>query len=86
MCIRDSCNDNFSSFRGHHADDMVPQGIDRTLKLKTNVIFVQDDNGDGNYSISNPEHMEYWHRVFDTMNYKLKNLVCLLYTSPVRLT
>ncbi len=73
--VSQTCNNNFSNFRTNHADDMVPQGIDRTLKIKTNVIFVQDDNGNGNYSISNPDHMDYWHRVFDSMNLQLKLLV-----------
>ena len=41
--LSQDCNISFSDFRSHHADDMVPQGIDRTLKIKTNVIFVQDE-------------------------------------------
>ena len=87
--LSQNCNTSFTAFRNAHADDMVPQGIDRTLKIKTNVIFVQKDNGEGNYSLSNPDHVDYWNRIFDTMNLKLTQLVeqhCNCVNSPYHYT
>jgi len=80
-----NCNCSFTNFRTNHNDDMVPQGIERTLKIKTNMIFVQDDNGGGNFSLSNSDDVEYWDRVFDTLNYRMEHLVqesCNCTTNP----
>ncbi len=79
------CNNNFSSFLANHADDMVPQGINRTLKIRTNVIFVQNQAGDGNFSVNNPDDMDFWDRVFTDINTRMENLLqesCQCSTNP----
>ncbi len=40
-----SCNSSFNTFIANHRNDMIPTGSSRTLKIKTNVIFMQDENG-----------------------------------------
>ncbi|MEO5582441.1 MAG: right-handed parallel beta-helix repeat-containing protein, partial [Saprospiraceae bacterium] len=83
------CNHSFTSFKNNHVDDMIPQGIDRTLKIHTNVIFMQNDDGEGNFTMSNDEHVMYWNRVFDSINYRLKNIVeqnCNCPTMPYHYT
>jgi hypothetical protein len=68
------CNNNFSVFLDNHRDDMMPTGATRTLKMKTNVIFMQNAGGEGNFTMSNPDHAQYWNDVFTEINRKLANL------------
>ncbi|MCW5922885.1 MAG: hypothetical protein KIS77_11110 [Saprospiraceae bacterium] len=70
-----NCDNTFASFLTNHADDMVPQGIDRKLKIRTNIVFVQNEGGEGNFSISNPDHMDYWERIFTEANGRLEQLL-----------
>ncbi len=80
-----NCNNTFASFLANHADDMVPQGIDRKLKIRTNIVFVQNEGGEGNFSISNPDHMDYWDRIFAEANGRLEQLMqenCGCQTTP----
>jgi len=70
-----NCNNSFVSFLNSHADDMVPQGIKRKLRIKTNVIFVQNENGEGNFSASNAAHLSFFERIFAEANQRLENLV-----------
>lgn len=64
----------FSNFLNEHRDDMVPQGIDETIKIAANVVFVQNSAGEGSYSISNPQHMAFWNNVFTDMNQRMRTL------------
>jgi hypothetical protein len=80
-----NCNTNFDYFLANHADDMVPQGIDRKLKIRTNIVFVQNENGEGNFSITNFDHMDYWERIFAEVNGRLEQLMqenCSCQTTP----
>jgi len=54
-----SCNFSLSNLLTNHSDDMVPEGVELNIKIKTNVIFVQDGNGKNMFSVSNPAHMDY---------------------------
>ena len=68
------CNNGFSSFLSNHNEDMIPQGVLRKIKLLTTIIFVQNSNGEGNFSVSNQEHIDYWNAVFDEINNRLESL------------
>jgi len=80
-----SCDYNISNFISEHGNDMVPQGITTKVRIRTNVIFVQKTNGEGNFSISNAAHMAFWSKVFALANQKLENLIqesCFCTTPP----
>jgi Secretion system C-terminal sorting domain len=84
--LSQNCNNSFNNFLAKHADDMVPQGIDRKLRIRTNVIFVQNESGEGNFSISNAAHMSFFDRIFNEANQRLETLIqesCNCTTSPV---
>jgi hypothetical protein len=84
--MNQNCNNSFSSFLSNHADDMVPQGVNGKLRIRTNVIFVQNEQGEGNFSISNPAHMSFFETIFSGANQRLENLIeesCNCSTSPV---
>lgn len=84
-----TCNTSFTTFLANHTDDMVPQGTDRKLRIRTNVIFVQNEEGDGNFSTSNPAHMDFWNKVFIDANKRLESLIeesCQCTTQPVHYT
>ena len=70
-----TCSTSLIDFNTHHNDDMVPQGITRTLKVKTNVVLMQRQGGSGNFSPStNPEHKEFFDNTFVRMNALLTSL------------
>ncbi len=74
-----SCNFDLTDFNTYHTDDMVPEGITRTLKIKTNVVLLQRENVEpddlGNFSPStNSEHKEFLDGIFEKLNAKLKDL------------
>jgi Secretion system C-terminal sorting domain/Right handed beta helix region len=80
-----NCVNGFSSFLQNHADDMIPQGINRKLKIRTNVLFVQNELGEGCFSKSNAAHMDFWTKIFVDMNARLEQLVqedCSCTTTP----
>ncbi len=65
---------------------MVPQGIDRKLRIRSNVIFVQNLNGEGNFSTSNAAHISFFERIFAEANQRLEQLIqesCNCSSSPV---
>lgn len=86
------CNTSFVDFELHHTDDMVPQGITRNVKIRTNVVLLQrqiDPNSNedlGNFSPStNADHKEYLDDIFSKMNAKLATLEeesCFCTTAP----
>ena len=69
------CSQGFSSFLANHKDDMIPQNVTRTVKLKLNVLFMQRNDGSGNFTMSNPEHSDYWNKIFEEINSRLSDLV-----------
>lgn len=81
-----NCNNSFASFLNNHTDDMVVQGVDGKIRVRTNVIFAQNEDGEGNFSISNPAHISFFDRIFTDVNQRLENLIqesCQCTTSPV---
>ncbi len=69
-----TCNNIFTNFLNSHKDDMIPQGVTRKLKIKTNIIFVQDVNGGGNFTMSNSLHAAFWNGVFTDLNNRINAL------------
>ena len=59
---------------GKHLSDAIPQGTQK-LKIRTNVIIVQDANGEGNFQLSNPLHVKYFDDIFRVLNERLQNIV-----------
>jgi cytoskeletal protein CcmA (bactofilin family) len=76
-----------STFFKLHRNDIVPTNLSRgRLKIKTNVIFVQDSNGEGNFSVKNQAHMDTWKIIFEQINQRLNSLVsqsCDCSTAPL---
>ncbi len=68
------CNFSFSSFTQNHTDDMIPTGVTRNLKIRTNVILVQDENGNGNFKLSNSEDVAFLNAIYSDMNSRINNL------------
>ncbi|MEL6864275.1 MAG: T9SS type A sorting domain-containing protein [Bacteroidota bacterium] len=67
-----ACNNSLIDFNSNHNDDMVPQGISRTLKIKTNIVILQRENGSGNFSPStNQEHKDFLDKIFVKLNEKV---------------
>ena len=63
---------------------MVPAGVQK-LKIHTNVIIMQNENGEGNFQLSNPDHVSFLNDVFEGVNERLENLVqesCNCSTNP----
>jgi len=61
----EGCSQSFTNFLSNHLGDMVPQNVNRTVKVKINVVFMQREDGSGCYSMSNPDHVLYWDNIFD---------------------
>ncbi|MEM1323777.1 MAG: right-handed parallel beta-helix repeat-containing protein, partial [Bacteroidota bacterium] len=71
----DNCYFYFHDFLAQHNDDMVPQGISRKLKIRTNVVLVQNQNGEYNFRTDNPDHMQFLNGIFSDMNNRLEDLL-----------
>ena len=81
-----TCNGTFNDFLSNHMFDMIPTGATRVLRMRTNVIFVQNDDGEGNFTMSNSEHEDYWNSVFEEINLRLANITdetCQCTESPL---
>ncbi len=83
--VNPDCNDSYlSGFMNKHSQDAIPQGVGK-IKIRTNVIIVQDANGEGNFSLSNPAHVKYFDDIFKVVNERLQNIVeesCNCSTAP----
>jgi len=66
-------NTNF--WEEDHLSDLIPQGIQRNLKIKTNILFVQREDGSGNFDKNNAEHMAWFDQVFTELNNRLEHLI-----------
>jgi hypothetical protein len=81
-----NCNNLLPAFQNAHLDDLIPQGITRNLKIRTNVILMQRQGGAGNFSLSNPEHAQFLADIFEEANLRLTQLTnesCGCQSSPV---
>ncbi len=82
----DGCSQYFGNFLSNHLEDMIPENVSRTVKIKINVVFMQREDGSGCYSMSNPDHVTYWNNIFDEINARFQNIEqesCGCSTSPV---
>lgn len=70
-----NCHNSLTAFQNAHLDDLIPQGITRNLIIRTNVILMQRQGGEGNFSLSNPEHVQFLNTVFELGNQKLTQLI-----------
>ncbi len=82
--IPKNCSEDFSDFIERHTLDLVSNGT-RNVKIRTNVIFAQNEEGEGNFSVNNPEHMTFWKIVFEKINARLASVYkedCYCSTTP----
>ncbi len=79
------CTSLFNAFLSNHLEDIVPLNATRTVKIKINVIFMQREDGSGNYSLSNDKHVKFWNDIFVDINQRFLNMAeesCDCSTSP----
>ncbi|HHH54628.1 MAG TPA: right-handed parallel beta-helix repeat-containing protein, partial [Bacteroidetes bacterium] len=67
------CSTLFNGFLYNHLYDLVPTGTQK-IKIKTNCVIVQDENGNGNFSLSNNQERDYLEKIFYYINENLENL------------
>ena len=68
-----NCDHNICTFLQNHEDDIVSQMGDK-IKIRTNIIIMQRNDGSGNFDIDNPSHLTYLQNVFSYLNSKISNL------------
>jgi len=61
-------------FRNNHQLDMIPEFAQQKLKIHTNVIFVQNEEGKGNFDIDDPKWRDFFDDMYEDMNSRLATL------------
>ena len=52
----------------------IPYNLDKKVEVNVNLVFIQKDNGTGNFQEDNPEHQLFWNTVTNAINEKYSHL------------
>jgi hypothetical protein len=61
-----------NGFEARHGDKLIPSGATIKTILKTNIIIMQDDNGEGNFKYSNNAiHKAFLDEIYERVNQRM---------------
>ncbi|MTB50541.1 hypothetical protein [Lewinella sp. W8] len=73
---------DLNTFEQDHLADLVPTNSTRKIRIRTNVILLQNASGEGNFELSNQVHQDFLDDLYDMINNRISNMQSTCTSDP----